>query len=62
MGAGRVGRVVMAVAPGLELTGPLTFDAVASDWDRATSLEGLVVADSSATDTMMMRRAMDELG
>ena len=30
IGAGRVGRVVMAVAPGLELTEPLTFDAVAA--------------------------------
>ena len=61
VGAGRVGRVVMAVAPGLESGRELDFDAVVAGWDRAMSLEGLVVADSSATDATMMRRATGEL-
>lgn len=61
VGAGRVGRVVMGVAPGLESTVPLTFDAVVDGWDRATSLDGMVVAESSATDSMLMRRAMGTL-
>ncbi len=61
VGGGRVARVVMAIAPGLESAEPLTFDAVVAGWDRATSLDGLVVADSSATDSMMMRRSMGTL-
>lgn len=61
VGGGRVARVVMAVAPGLESTDPLTFDALVASWDRAMSLDGLVVADASATDSMMMRRAMGTL-
>lgn len=61
VGAGRVARVVMAVAPGLESVEPLTLDAVAAGWDHATSLEGLVVADDANTDTMMMRRALGQL-
>lgn len=61
VGGGRVARVAMAVAPGLESAEPLTFDAVVAGWDHATSLDGLVVADASATDSMMMRRAMGTL-
>jgi NAD(P)-dependent dehydrogenase (short-subunit alcohol dehydrogenase family) len=61
VGAGRVARVVMAVAPGLESSEPLTFDSVIAGWDRAMSLDGLAVADGSATDSMMMRRAMGTL-
>ncbi|MFN7149478.1 MAG: SDR family NAD(P)-dependent oxidoreductase [Microthrixaceae bacterium] len=61
VGAGRVARVVMAVAPGLESAEPLTFDSVVAGWDRATSLDGMVVADASAADSMMMRRAMGSL-
>jgi NAD(P)-dependent dehydrogenase (short-subunit alcohol dehydrogenase family) len=61
VGGGRVARVIMAVAPGLESADPLTFDALVAGWDRATSLDGLVVADASATDSMMMRRAMGTL-
>ncbi len=61
VGGGRVARVVMAIAPGLESAEPLTFDAVVAGWDRATSLDGLVVADDSATDSMMMRRSMGTL-
>jgi NAD(P)-dependent dehydrogenase (short-subunit alcohol dehydrogenase family) len=61
VGAGRVARVVMAVAPGLESSEPLTFDSVVAGWDRAMSLDGLAVADGSAADSMMMRRAMGTL-
>lgn len=61
VGGGRVARVVMAVAPGLESVEPLTFDAVVAGWEEANSLDGLVVADSSSTDSMMMRRAMGQL-
>jgi NAD(P)-dependent dehydrogenase (short-subunit alcohol dehydrogenase family) len=61
VGGGRVARVVMAVAPGLESSEPLTFDSVVAGWNRATSLDGLVVADGSATDSTMMRRAMGTL-
>lgn len=61
VGGGRVARVVMAVAPGLESAEPLTFDSVVAGWNDATSLDGLVVADASATDSMMMRRAMGTL-
>lgn len=61
VGAGRVARVVMAVAPGLESSGPLTVQAVADGWDRALSLDGMVVAESSTTDSMMMRRALGTL-
>ncbi len=62
VGAGRVARVVMAVAPGLESADSLTVDAVAAGWDRATSLDGLVIADDSNSDMMLMRRALGELG
>jgi NAD(P)-dependent dehydrogenase (short-subunit alcohol dehydrogenase family) len=58
VGAGRVARVVMAVAPGLESETPLTLDSVAAGWDRAMSTEGLVVAESSMSDSQMMRRAL----
>jgi hypothetical protein len=58
VGAGRVARVVMAVAPGLESATPLTLDGVAAGWDRALSVEGLVVAESSMSDSQMMRRAL----
>jgi NAD(P)-dependent dehydrogenase (short-subunit alcohol dehydrogenase family) len=61
VGAGRVGRVVMATTPGLESTAPLTFAAVAARWDEALSLDGLEVADSSADDAARMRRAMGTL-
>lgn len=61
VGGGRVARVVMAIAPGLESVEPLTFDGVVAGWEQACSLEGLVVAESSTTDSMMMRRAMGQL-
>jgi hypothetical protein len=61
VGAGRVARVVMSVAPGLESPGPLNVQAVADGWDRALSLDGMVVAESSSTDATMMRRAMGTL-
>jgi hypothetical protein len=51
----------MSVAPGLESAEPLTFGAVVDGWDRALSLDGVVVADSSNTDAMMMRRALGTL-
>jgi hypothetical protein len=62
VGAGRVARVVMAVAPGLESVEPLSVEAVAAGWDRATSLDGLVIAEDSNIDMMLMRRALGELG
>lgn len=62
VGAGRVARVVMAVAPGLESVEPLSVEAVAAGWDRATSLDGLVIAEDSNSDMMLMRRALGELG
>jgi NAD(P)-dependent dehydrogenase (short-subunit alcohol dehydrogenase family) len=61
VGAGRVARVVMAVAPGLESIEPLSVDAVAAGWQQATSLEGLVVAADSTADMMLMRRALGTL-
>ena len=58
VGAGRVARVVMAVAPGLESATPLAVADVAAGWDQAMSLDGLVVAESSMTDAQMMSRAV----
>ncbi len=60
-GAGRVGRVIMGTAPGLECRSTLTLADVVDGWDRAMSLDGLVVADDSSTDAMLMRRAMGTL-
>ena len=58
VGAGRVARVVMAVAPGLESLTPLTVEDVAAHWDQAMSVDGLVVAESSMSDSQMMTRAV----
>jgi NAD(P)-dependent dehydrogenase (short-subunit alcohol dehydrogenase family) len=58
VGAGRVARVVMAVAPGLESATPLAVADVAAGWEQAMSLDGLVVAESSMTDAQMMTRAV----
>ncbi len=61
VGAGRVGRVVMGTAPGLECPTAITLADVVEGWNRAMSLDGLVVADDSSTDAMLMRRAMGTL-
>jgi hypothetical protein len=48
----------MAVAPGFESLTPLTVEDVAAHWEQAMSVDGLVVAESSMTDSQMMTRAV----
>jgi len=58
VGAGRVGRVVIATAPGWQSVDPLTLETVAEQWERVCSLDGMTVAASSGDDARHFARAL----